>query len=684
MKTLIRSASSSKGPLRLTTFFVSFTAAALFLIAPQGLPPSSASQTALLKQAAQAPAVRPTRSPTTASMQATFDGVKQRLLAVAGSRPGTKVNSYIWPPTIEMEKVYKPNAYATIKWERDKDGKFTPTKDKRTGKFFPLVVVYEGFMTEVIENNPDRLAFILGHELAHLLLGHVLPGSISSKAPTETLMTVFTAEEEHEADLLGMKLALGANYSIKGVREVWTRVNSEEFRKRHPKFNYTSFEGTGLTHPSWTDRLALIDKEKASLWNAMSAFQNGVYFLTFQKYAEAEEAFKRVVDPARGFPDSYDAWANLGYALLMQYFDKLDAKDMMRFDVGQLVVGSFYRRPDTLTPKVRGVDAELWSRAVAAFKKALELNPNSTLAKANLGVSYLLAPTGRNVQEAVRHLEAAAAAAVGDRSLTDEVRAAIYVNASVALLADHEAQPGRLRLEQSLTLLEKALAVRDKETFPALRYNIALSRSKQPSPRMRSEAVPVLANYLVEESVASLWWEPGYRLYERLAREAGQAPKSKAALQAASIAKYSLRPITSVDLGRGVLITLSDPVNTVSQKLGQVPGVPLVEGTNLVRLHYPGQGISILAGRRVVAIFLRGQQAPHLKMQLRGTGSPVWRLRVGMSKLELEKVLGPYYYVVPLTDPRIKYNFYPNVGVAVRYDLNNRVQELAVAQATVE
>ncbi|HEY2908744.1 MAG TPA: hypothetical protein VGI99_00770 [Gemmataceae bacterium] len=56
-------------------------------------------------------------------------------------------------------------------------------------------------------------------------------------------------------------------------------------------------------------------------------------FLVLEQYSAAERCFDRV---AKEFPDSYEGWANLGYACLMQYCDKLDEKDLREFDIGPI------------------------------------------------------------------------------------------------------------------------------------------------------------------------------------------------------------------------------------------------------------------------------------------------------------------------------------------------------------
>jgi tetratricopeptide (TPR) repeat protein len=675
--------------LILTSFLIlSMLAATAFTFCP----PTSGFDVAAQGQHVERPTQEARRSPSgrqvavSTQSQAVFDEVKARLLTVANRRPRPQAERYVWPPPIELDGSPEFNAYACRCYDRPDGSVEVPMRD---GKFLPHIVITQGAMSDLIENEPDRLALVMGHEIGHVMLGHVLPTTVSEQAPTLTLQKVFTSEQEHDADVLGMKLALAANYSIKGAREVWSRINSEAFLAKYPGFNYTSFEGVRSDHPAWSDRLALIDREKEALWKAMSAFENGVYLLSFQKYPEAEEAFKRVLDSTgcnqivggkpncRGFPESYDAQANLGYALLMQYLDKLDDKDVARFNVGQLVTGSFYRRPDSLTPQVKGVDAGLWNEAVVELKKALDLNPGATLARANLGVAYLLAPTGRNIPEAVKHLERAAAALQGDKTLTDENRAAVLINYAVALQASDEVDKAGEQLNKATELLKD-------DMYTALTYNRALMFSRSTDTAKRKDGVSLLIGYLKHESPASLWWMSAYGLYAKLVSEAGQTPDPEAEFKQAWRNERQFRPVTAVEVGPGALITLSDPVSSVRTKLGVAKPIPVVTGTPLVRLIYPERGLEFLATRRVIAIFLRGARAPHLKIQRIGPGAIISTLRIGMTADEVQNLIKEDAVPLQLSNVNDRYDFYPGVGVAVRYDGNDKVDEIAITQSPID
>ncbi len=134
------------------------------------------------------------------------------------------------------------------------------------------------------------------------------------------------------------------------------------------------------------------------------------------------------------FPDAYEAWSNLGYALLMQYCDALNPDDLRRLGIGQLVLGGFYKRPASLRSRVKGVDRALWDETVRSLREALRLKPGLSLAKAFLGVAYLVHPGGKDAATARDLLREAASLAESDPLLDDHSRASVFINLAVAEL----------------------------------------------------------------------------------------------------------------------------------------------------------------------------------------------------------------------------------------------------------
>jgi tetratricopeptide (TPR) repeat protein len=576
--------------------------------------------------------------------------VGQRLLAVIEPPAGLQ-----WPPTFEVVQASEVNAYASV--------------HKAGTKLFPKVRVTSAFMEKVVEGDDDRLAFVVGHELGHIVLGHCT----EQVEGTDFVKQVFSREHEIAADLNGMEFALKAGFSLKGglggIRKIMELG-----------LPYNSFEGLNASHPSWKERISLMDKEQSRLWRAMGGFDTGTYFLLFEQYAAAERCFREVV---KEFPGCPEGWANLGYAQLMQYCDALDPDDLRGFDIGQLVVGGFYRRPASLETQLRGVNEELWWDAVGSLREAIRLDPNSAVAQADLGVAYLLRPSGRNVGQARKLLDEAAEKARADRSLHPLTRASILVNAGVADMSAADVEAAVKQYDEAEAIGKKFSTGRSKiagtPTLAAsLRYNRALMLSASPKEAERKSAVDSFERYLTATSPASAWWPLAYDRYAKLCKNLGRASKSKADLTTG--ARVPLRLVTALPLPGDVSVTLNEPLAGVRKLLGPGQEVPVVKNTKLVRVKYPDRGLDLIGTENVLAICLSGPKAPDLPLRPTGIGTQVLKLKVGMTRDEIEKLLGDEEYDFREIDrPGHTYRFYADLGLALRIQ-QGKVEELAIVQ----
>jgi adhesin HecA-like repeat protein len=558
-----------------------------------------------------------------------------------------------WPPKLEIVDEDEINAFATMR--------------KQDGGQYPVVVCYNGLLKRVVEGNADRVAYVLGHEISHHVLGHTK----ATAGGTEFLRATFSRDQEIAADRKGMELALRANYSyLGGLSAIRKMIDLG--------LNYSSFEGLAADHPSWYDRITLLDKEQAGLWRAMSSFDNGVYFLLVQNYPLAERAFRQVT---KDFPGSYEAWANLGYALLMQYADSLDTEDLRRFDVGQIVVGGFYRRPKSLEVRVRGINEELWWDAVGALRESIRLKPELSLPNANLGVAYLFRPAGKDPGKAAQFLEEALQLADGDASLDPVSRLAEDINLAVAYAAlgsTEKAMSTLSQVETSLKNGDRSLFRGDGSVSNALAYNHALLLAQSPDGQGQRLAIGELENYLRQTDSSLAWWQLAYQRYAILCKTSGTTPKTEGALLSQTTVRF--RPVATLDLSRGQ-IALGQSLAEANGQLGAPSSsTPVVRGTNVVSLDYPNQGIKVIGTDEVLAIILCGDKASALKVREMGLGTKSIELKVGMASADLDRLLGDSDYDFrQLVDPELNYRFYSDLGIAV-LSQGGKITELVISQ----
>lgn len=567
--------------------------------------------------------------------------VWERMLAVVTASPGLA-----WPPELHMltetdmaalkMNPQSPNAFSTIY------------------KGTPLVCVNKALLNSIIEGNAHRLAFILGHELSHITLGHVRHAPAGN---TLLLMTVFSREKELAADRNGVKLALAANYDL------------NEALSGPKRFIELGIEVPPLwpsDHPSWTQRLALLENNRTSLWKSMGAFNNGVLFLTVEQYSSAERCFTSVI---KAFPDCYEAHANLGYACLMQYCDLLRPEDVAEFGIGHIMIGGFYARPESLIEKGKGINAELWKRAVESLQEALRLKPNLSLAKASLGIAYLVRPEGKDVTKASEYLEDAAAA-MRDDSLGVVLRATVLVNLSVAALAAGKADLSDKHLREAYRLAGNVAVIR-----AAILYNYAQELLLSDKGNQKRDASDALYKYLKIASPASVWWKLGLDSYSKLCSESGLTCETEQQIRAG--ATQGFRPLPPVEVRQGIQVQLGDSIEDVQKRLGAAPAIPIAIEAKLNRYRYPKLGIDVIGTDQVIAISLYSSVAPALKLQAQGAGGATRTLKIGMTQPQVVQVLGPTSFAATVFNAATPYRFYPQVGLAARL-VGGRVAEWLV------
>jgi tetratricopeptide (TPR) repeat protein len=574
--------------------------------------------------------------------------------------------------------VYPPRAFIKPKSEKEFNAYASAHKlcgaeeDPKTGKIRPVVMITQGFLDRIVKGDEHSLAVIMGHELAHLTKDHV---SGDRKGESAVVILSFGRDEEIEADLSGMRYAISSGYPYrKGV--------AKSFKEMRLLAKYSSFEGLNATHPTWEERLVFLDREQAKLWSAMTAFQNGYAFLEMEQYQSAQQCFKAVTAE---FPDCHEAWANLGYARLMQYCDALEYDDLMRYGIGQIVTGGFYGRPDSLEAKVRGTDEKLWKDAVKALEKALDLKAEQSLPRSSLGIAYLVHPEGKDIKTAKKWF----AQAIDQFKNDPELRrnpiglASVLVNAGVADLADGKADEASFKFQDAEDIAKSerlTTVVRTMED--AILYNqaLVLARSKEKEDKQR--AFRDFEIYLNRNAPDTAWWPIAYTHYNKLGKELDIKARTRSSFFRKP-APQDLRVIASVTIGKEV-ITLSDPVKDAVRRLGEDDGepIPLYPDSKIVRWRFVDQGIDLLAKDKVLAIFLTSKKSPPVTLRPIGLGGEAKELKVGMgednAKFLLKEQLCDRSQRA-IADARTTYHFYPLLGLAVRYG-NARVEEIAIAQ----
>lgn len=540
-----------------------------------------------------------------------------------------------WPPTLYVLAEDEINAFSGPDMRGDKlrlDGQ---------NRYYPVTIITQALLDKVVLSQPDRLALVLGHEIGHHVLGHVaqtVRSAVAGKLPAQSIAGLaYGRQQEFDSDSFGSQLMLRAGYSLNRGREAFREL-------RRIDKDDSSFEALGADHPAMSERLARLDTNQKSLWTAMGAFESGALLLLLQQFEAAASCFEAVV---KEFPKAGDAWANLGYARLMQYCDALTAADVRGFatrdKVGQLAVTGFYERPKWLEAKVRGARSgtPLWQESVRALETAARLDPTLILPKAWLGAASLVRPGGADVRTGYARLKEAATAAEAERrqpeakrQLSEDAFSSVQVNlacAAAALGKDAEAQ--NLLMRVGLRELTDSVA-------RPLFYNAAWLLSRSRTRPDRDRARQMLETYLSEESESSLYYPLARERYDALCKQdkirVGRINRSGPVLR--GVATYAITPTTAVSLLESEAV-----VRARLKAAGITLGEPVsVSGKLVQRLPLKNRDTELLLGDgKVIAVRLIGPKAAPVIAKGSGIGSGSVSLTVGMSLDEVEEKLTP-------------------------------------------
>lgn len=580
--------------------------------------------------------------------------VAQRLFAAA-----EPVEGYDWPPVVKVAAEAEVNAFASL------DRK----EIAGTVRLQPQICIKQGFLDVIVQGNEDRLALVMGHELAHILLRHVEV----NPAGTPLIALAISREQEADADVLGFKLALKAGFRYDELIECPLRLRENA--------NYNTFEGLNATHPSPTERIRMLETKRPELWRALSAFEAGVQFLLYEQFPLAERCFEQVT---RDMPECYEGWANLGYARLMMYCDKMNPGDLKAYDIGHLVVGGFYHEATSVE---RGIDDKLWFDAFGALRDAVRLKPDAVLPKATMAIAYLVHPAGKDVggaerlfQEIIPLLQAGKL-----ENLDPLSKAALYVNAGVTEMSAGHPEISEKFFDEAARLLSNNVRGKSGNTAPllaALSYNRAFAKSASTREEDRRAALIELEKFLKSGSTKGLWWSRAYENYERLCGELQVTAKTKEEL---ARKREDFRVVVEVSFSDGTAVGLTESIADVEAKWGKSVKLPVVRRTNIARLIYADRGVELIATDRVFGICVKGANAQPVAVQASTPGAPRQEIRVGMSFDELKDVLGTPTDVDyrQVTDRDRWYRYYRSLGLAVMV-VENKVTEIVIAQLPTE
>jgi tetratricopeptide (TPR) repeat protein len=534
---------------------------------------------------------------------------------------------------------------------------FTPSASDPDRK--AVILITTGLMRHAVEGNASRLAAILGHEIGHL----ALPGgfedlTVADKSGSSGVATLSKQRtSEIACDEFGLFLALQAGYSyLDGV---------EAYRKLHDYLvdhgqNVSAFERLGSDHPALADRLARIAPQESAFWLSTSKFESGIALLRMRQYEAAASCFEAVVEK---YPGAWEAWANLGYARMFEYADHLDAAELETLGVGQIVEVDSIPRMDPLVPKTDVPNGFDRRDPMEDLETAARLEPGSIVARANLGLAYLLLPSHRDIDKSVALLRSAADAAFAASEFESNTRASILIDLSVALTASHHAEEGVRYLSKADALVDNASHNRDRflPLKEAVLHNKILRDLNGPDAKTTAtlaQAESFLANRLSD----SPWWRLVYSRYAQTCFIAGRWPKSADVLSRSKTSDF--RPVVGIHAPDGRFLFVGEPAAQfrsdfhIAESPRSSSAVSEISGVL--------GGVDVITDDYVTAIRLTSSAAPAIQLEARYGESSVYEIRVGMSVRDLDELIDANKGFTILG---LKESLDRNLGLAFEFEL---------------
>ncbi|MBA4190356.1 MAG: hypothetical protein C0467_20405 [Planctomycetaceae bacterium] len=508
-----------------------------------------------------------------------------------------------------VDSIGKDDFATTAGWEDWGDGKPTP-----------FVTITRGYL--VVAKTPDALALIIGRELARLSLGLAPPKGEPRSDATDA-----------DADLYAVKLVLRSGYS---VRRGLAGMLLEKGR------------------PAWADRIAkLLEKPDESLWRIMPAFESGMMFLAIEQHTNATACFEVVT---KEFPLSHEAWANLGYARLMHYFDYSSAVRSGH------VLGTSHIRSSV---KATSPDKEQWASAVRALQEAEKLKPGQPRVLANLGLAYTIPPNGvPHAEDAEKYLVAALTALKEqpNPSLAGEIE--LLVNVAVVRISTNKTADARKVLDQAAALATKLPGGPPARYTQAITFNRALALAADGKP---SEAIKLLVRFLETTQQYDPWWSEGYQHYLVLCKQLKLEPRPRDALR-----KPTKQQLQTATLASGKTVRPGNAPDDVLSMLGKPSRQsPIAPRISLLRWSLDTQGIELIVqpDEEVLVVVLVSKKSGVPWPKTGPCGRPAGDLRVGMSREQVEALPGGADFALrPFAPQTSVYAYYPEWDLTVVYD----------------
>ncbi len=216
-------------------------------------------------------------------------------------------------------------------------------------------------------DSENELAFVLAHEISHVLLRHSTKAEeyknrFNISDHNDHVMKAFTREQEYEADKYGILYAIRAGYSPLGSVNWFNKMTTLGYEYPPLYVDYSD-------HPNFTQRVVQAFINIGTYYEYAKQFDYGMLYLSMGNYAEAAQSFEKFLEK---YPHYKEAYNNIGVALLIQQLSEKNIQLDLWLSTATSKVQLF---ADNFDKPVRGnytFASSEFSKAMENFQKAIQ------------------------------------------------------------------------------------------------------------------------------------------------------------------------------------------------------------------------------------------------------------------------------------------------------------------------
>lgn len=528
---------------------------------------------------------------------------------------------------------------------------------------------YEFFISrkllDFFANNPDAIAFSIAHEFAHIKLKHF---QNSTKAKNDLEQNYFQKEDEFQADEKGMQVALSAGYSFK-------KVLSGLKQFADAQLNPSELESISNEHPTWFERMQKLDKKKSNFWQAMQSFENGKMFLEIGQYKLASSCFSNVI---REFPESYEAWANKGYADLLEYCDNLSANDIARFNIGYISTGNYFREIESNDWQMRGINSDLWLEAYSALKTSIEINDNQPITLSNFGLAYLVNPyNGPDYVNANKYFDKAVKIIESQDIASSPIFCDIYINASVSQTAAGATDKSLDYLSKSKEIFKNFTEDQSYHNKEEILFNEAFALMHSNLSDNKIKALKKFEEFIGSASKSSIWRKIATQHYLNLTKSSQMMPKTLSNLL--NNDTHEFEKVVGLESNE-FNIFLTQKSEDFEKELSKYARFRsnITTRYELYQYQFPELGLKLIASDKLLAMIIKSNKIG-IQIRKKGLAAESYKIRKGhrISTLpkDLAKIIKQNHSTIQLY--KNKYTYINELGIGLIIT-NGTIEEIAI------